>query len=273
MKLAVSNIAWDEPEHSQVLELLRSRSVSGIEVAPTKLWPDWQGADRRAAERASRDFTSQGFSVPALQAILFARPDLKVFGSAEQRRQLLAHIGLVASIAGGFGAQVLVFGSPKNRDRGSLSMEQALSQAVEFFTEAGEVCAAAGVRLCIEPNPKAYACNFITGWREAEELVRRIAHPGIGLHLDTGCIHMAGDDPIEAIMQCADITAHFHISEPGLADLSAPAVDHASVGRALVDSGYRGWVSIEMRRSEHPLQSIAEAVDKAAACYISGSRR
>jgi len=267
MKLAVSNIAWDMPEQAEVFELLRDRGVTGIEVAPTKLWPDWQGAGHAAAESAARELAASGFSVPALQAILFAKPELKVFGTPQQQQQLLQHIGLVASLADGLGAAVLVFGSPKNRDRGSLSTDQAMSAAAEFFAEAGKVCAAAGVRLCIEPNPEGYGCNFVTNWRQAEALVRRVDHPGFGLHLDAGCIHMAGDDPAEAIAQCADITAHFHISEPMLADLSAPQVDHARAGRALIDSGYQGWLSIEMRRSDAPLKSIAEAVDTVLTCY------
>ena len=268
MKLAVSNIAWDEAEQDKVFELLKSRGVTGIEVAPTKLWPDWQGADQAAAEVASRALSAAGFVVPALQAILFGKPDLKVFGSTRQREDLIAHIELVSSLAKGLGAGVLVFGSPKNRDRGTLSMAEAMTEAVGVFSEAAEVCAADGVQLCIEPNPEGYGCNFVTNWRQAEELALRVDRPGFGLHLDAGCIHMAGDDPAEAIALCADITAHFHISEPMLADLSDPQVDHARAGKALRDSGYQGWLSIEMRRSEHPLQSIEQALDTVLDCYV-----
>lgn len=268
MKLAVSNIAWDLAEQDAVFELLKSRAVTGIELAPTKLWPDWQGADRAAAEAAGRAFAAAGFAVPALQAILFGKPDLKVFGNQQQRQELIAHIELVASLAKGVGAKVLVFGSPKNRDRGMLSPAEAMAEAVAVFSEAAEVCADDGVQLCIEPNPEGYGCNFVTNWRQAEELARRVDRPGFGLHLDAGCIHMAGDDPAEAIAECADITAHFHISEPMLADLSDPQVDHARAGQALRDSGYQGWLSIEMRRTENPLQSIEQALDTVLDCYV-----
>lgn len=268
MRLAVSNIAWDAPEQAAVLDLLGSRAVRGIELAPTKLWPEWRGASPEAARTARAELAEGGFSVPALQAILYGRPELQVFGTGtEQRRALLDHLEHVAAIAQALGAPVLVFGSPKNRDRGTLEPKEAFSAAVDFFREAAEVCAGAGARLCIEPNPPAYACNFATTWREAAALAREVDHPGFGLHLDTGCIHLAGDDPGEAIVECADILAHFHISEPHLSDFSAPAIDHGRAGRALAGSGYPGWVSIEMRRSDDPLASIAQAVDAALRWY------
>ena len=52
MKLAVSNIAWDDVEQSAILAQLPALGVAGVEIAPTKLWPDWLGADPVAAASA-----------------------------------------------------------------------------------------------------------------------------------------------------------------------------------------------------------------------------
>jgi sugar phosphate isomerase/epimerase len=195
-----------------------------------------------------------------LQAILFGKPELKVFGDDESRRDLINHLSLTISLASSLGARVLVFGSPRNRDRGELSTEDAMSQAEGFFREVGDLAERAGVKVCMEPNPEAYNCNFVTRWSEAVELVRRVDHPGFGLHLDSGCIHMAGDDAVEAIKTSIDLINHFHISEPQLSGFSSPQVDHARIGRALGESGYAGWVSIEMRRSDVPLEGLADAI-------------
>jgi len=260
MKLAVSNIAWDPAEDAAVLTLCERLGVSGVEVAPTKIWPDFRGASRAAAEARRAELAARGFEVPALQAILFGRPELQLFGPPAVQEQLLAHLGQVAELAAGLGAKVLVFGSPKNRDRGGLSAEQAQVEAASVLERAGEICAERGVSLCLEPNPKAYACNFLTHWYEVKELVERVAHPGVRIHLDTACMVLEGDDPHEAIRATAARISHFHVTEPNLADFSAPVLDHAAIGQTLREAGYAGWLSIEMRRSDDPLRSIEQAV-------------
>ena len=267
MKLAVSNIAWDPEEQEAVLGLLRDRGVPGIEVAPTKLWPDWAGAEPRSAADRRQSFASEGFELPSMQAILFGKPELQVFAPDAIRGATLQHIGRVAELAAALGARILVFGSPRNRDRGELSRGAAFAAAIDFFREAGRICAGRDVWLCIEPLPAGYGSNFITRWREAADLVRAVDAPGFGLHLDTGCIHMAGDDPAEAVRACGDMIRHFHVSEPNLVDLHDPVVDHRRVGEALRQVGYRRWVSIEMRRADDPLRSLGEALSLVSACY------
>jgi len=267
VKLAVSNIAWDPQDRDAVYPILRAKGVGGIEVAPTKLWPDWTGADKRAAIASRQAFKLEGFEVPSMQAILFGRPGLSIFAADPVRQETLDHLALVARLAEGLGAQALVFGSPRNRDRGERTPEEAFAVAVEFFREAGRICAEPRTCLCLEPLPGAYGCNFATRWREAADLVRAADVPGFGLHLDTACIHMGGNDPAEAVLACAGMIRHFHVSEPHLADLSSPAIDHRRVGDALRSIAYGNWIPLEMRRPDAPPARLAEAVDRVLACY------
>jgi len=261
MKLAVSNIAWETVEEPEVFQDLAARGVSGIEVAPTRLWRQWAGADEVSARAAAADLKQAGFAVPALQSLLFGLADAQLFGTQAGRQQLIDHLGMVARLAAGLGAGAMVFGSPRNRDRHELSFSQASDISIDIFRRIGDTCAEAGTCLCIEANPIAYGCNFLTRWTEAAELVERVAHPGIGLHIDVACTQMAGDDPVEAVRECARIMRHFHVSEPQLGDFAAPSIDHARIGRALREAGYAGWVSIEMRRTSTPLVSVRQAVD------------
>lgn len=267
MKLSVSNIAWDTKEEHDVFELLLTNGVSGIEMAPTKIWPAWQGAIPDKATQIRQEYQSIGFKIPALQAILFDKPDLQVFGSAGSQEGMLNHLDKVASLAKAFGAKILVFGSPKNRDLGSLSSEQAFLQGIDFFRRAGDVCAKWSVKLCLEPNPSIYNCNFMTHWYEVLEMVNKVSHPSVCVHLDTACIALEGDDVIEAIHQCADKITHFHVTEPNLGDFSAPTLEHATFGQALKDVAYNGWLSIEMRRSDKPTKSVKDAVQQVLEWY------
>jgi D-psicose/D-tagatose/L-ribulose 3-epimerase len=260
MKLAVSNIGWNVAEEPTILELLQSSGVHGVEIAPTKIWPRWTGASVEEAGELRRRYEDHGLQIPALQSVLFECPELRLFSDADGRLALREHLLRVSQIARYLGAGRVVFGSPRNRDRGTLDPASAMDQAAEFFSALGSDLRDLGVCLCIEANPAVYHCNFVTRWFEAAELVRRIASPGIGLHLDVACTVLAGDDPVMAIQQCATAIRHFHISEPHLGGFSAPIIDHARVGDALRKSGYDGWVSIEMRRQDDPIGAVREAI-------------
>ena len=168
MRLAVSNIAWAADEQDAVLAVLPEMGVAGVEIAPTMIWPGWEGATVGAARDVRRRLEGQGLAVPALQAILFARPDLYVFGDATS---LVEHVARVAELAGVLGAGVMVFGSPRNRLRGELAPAAAMDAAVPVFRAMAAACHAAGTTLGIEANPQEYGGDFLTRWPEAVELV------------------------------------------------------------------------------------------------------
>ena len=270
MKLSVSNIAWDAEEEETILPALRDAGVLGIEVAPTKVWPGWVGATIEAAEALRNRFAKLGLAIPAVQSLLFDRPELCLFADKAGRRLLGEHLVMVGRLARALGARTLIFGSPRNRDRGCLQVEDAMRSAASFLAVVAEDLADLGVCLCIEANPAAYDCNFVTRWIEAAELVNRVGTPGIGLHLDVACTVLAGDDPVVAIRQCGTSLRHFHVSEPRLGGFSRPSIDHLRVGRALTESGYNQWISIEMRRGQNSCADIDEAVRYVKRCYLNG---
>lgn len=264
MKLAVSNIAWNDADEPVVLSLLRHHGIFGIEAAPTRFWPDWSGATPKAARAARRRLADEAFEVPSLQAIFYAKPDCQLFG---ERRAFIDHVRHVADLAAELGARILVFGAPKNRDPGALTPDIAFGQAVEVLRQCGTDCAARGVKLCIEPNPQAYGCNFVTDSRSGLALVRAVDSPGFGLHLDTGGLTLAREDPAIAIAEARGALAHLHVSEPSLAPIVPASIDHAAVGGTLRKVGYDGWCAIEMRRTANPVADLVRSIEYVRHCY------
>jgi hypothetical protein len=65
---------------------------------------------------------------------------------------------------------------------------------------------------------------------------------------------------VEAIRAAAGIASHFHISEPFLAEIDGKAFEHRRIGEALAGSDYRGWISIEMKATAAPLDSVRRSV-------------
>jgi sugar phosphate isomerase/epimerase len=246
MKLAISNLAWSPAEDGEVAALLQSFEVQGVELAPTKLWPDLTQAQDADLIAYRAFWQRQGIRIVALQSLLFGQPELVIFRDQETRLQTLNYLRRVMHLAARLGAQILVFGSPRNRLRNELSAQQSRAIAVEFFRQVGDLAAQHDVYFCIEPNPVAYGCDFICTATEGVELVRAVNHPHFRLHLDAGGMTLSEEDYAEAITASRKLLAHFHISEPQLAIIGDGQSDHASVARALRHNAYDNWVSIEM---------------------------
>lgn len=261
MRLAASNIGWNRHDDSAVLTMLSAKGMAGIEVAPSKVWPNWEGATVPAARSYRLFLEDQGFVVPALQAIVFGHPELTVFGSESARQELIDHLRYVADLANALAAKAMVLGAPKNRDAAGLDPADAFDRAVELFTVVAQEAATRDTSLCVEPNPPQYGCNFVTDSLSGVRLVEAVDLPGFALHLDAAAMHLAGEDGAKAIRRSSSVLRHFHASEPELGTFSAPVVDHAKNARALAAIGYRGWVSIEMRATSKSLDDLAVACD------------
>jgi D-psicose/D-tagatose/L-ribulose 3-epimerase len=268
VRLAVSNIAWEPADEREAIAIAAACGVEGIEIAPTRPWPDWKGASVRNAEAYRSRLEDLGMVCPALQAVMFGLPDLTLFGSERTRRRFCDHLRRVAALAHALGANTVVFGSPKNRDRGSLSSEQASTIAVATFRALAPDYAEASVTLCIEPNPPEYGCNFVTTVDEAVALADAVDTDGFGVHLDAGAIILSGGDGAAAVRSAGGRLGHFHISEPYLGSFEQPSPLHAALGEALDRAGYTGWRSIEMRAANGGLDHLEVAFAHARSAYF-----
>lgn len=267
MKLSISNIAWPQEKDAAVYNLLAGRGLRAVEVAPTRIWPDWQYS-AEDVKAFKQDLAAQGLQVSSFQAIVYGRPELKVFGTPEEKQALVAHLKRVADLAAQLGAGPLVFGAPKNRDRGDRSEAAAAAEAAELFAEVAGYCEQVGVCLCIEPNPADYGCTFITDSRSGAEFVRMVNSPGLRLHLDVAGMHLAGENIPAALAQAVDVLAHVHVSEPYLGCFQSPQINHGEVAQGLAAIGWDRWVSIEMRPTQQPLVDVERALQYVQDVYF-----
>lgn len=268
MKLAGSNIAWPNGVAADELaaEILVRHGATGVELAPGKCWPDPIAASKTEALAVRDWWEGRGLQIVAFQALLFGRPDLVLFGEPAARQALAAHLDRLSQLAAWVGAKTLVFGSPKNRLRGNRSLDDVLPTAVEFFRQAGDCAASHGVVIGIEANPAEYGGDFVTHLHYAVALVKLVASPGFGLHLDTGGMTLTGED-LSVLDDVAPI--HFHISDPNLTAIGEGYEErHRLYARQLKLCQYDGWRSIEMRQlaSDWP-SSLERAIQFSQAVY------
>jgi sugar phosphate isomerase/epimerase len=249
MKLAVSNIAWPAGHDEVMAAVFSDLQVEGIEVAPTKIWPAPLEATGAQIDAYRRFWEARGIAIVAAQSLLFGQPQLTLFEDSATRSRALNYLRDIIRICAQLGAQALVFGSPRNRCMGQAGPAMVWQWAVDFFGQLGEIAAAAGTAIVMEANPPEYGTDFVTRTSQAVELVRAVGHPGFRLHLDCGCMTLAGDS-LTLIGESMPLVRHFHVSEPGLGIIGSGQVKHADFARELRTHAYDRWVSIEMREGQ-----------------------
>src|SRR5204863_6603738 len=125
------------------------------------------------------------------------------------------------------------------------SREKAVDNIVDTFRMAASGIADAGVRLCLEPLSPPEA-DFINTCDEALEILGRLGHKNFVLHLDVKAMSTEQVTTPELIRRHGKTAGHFHANDvnrrgPGFGD-----TDFVPIFRALRDTCYQGWVSVEV---------------------------
>jgi D-psicose/D-tagatose/L-ribulose 3-epimerase len=265
-RLSVSNLAWPDTPVESIAPRLRAAGIQGVEIAPTAIWPEAPHVPAKVVREHAERWRDHGLKVSGIQSLLYGHPELQLFDRATWPA-MQAHLTSMIEIARGLGARIAVFGSPRNRIRGSVEKVDADQLASEFFHSLAPVLAASGVVLTLEPNAPGYGADYLTRYGDVVALSNSIGSPWIQPQVDTGCLTMVGEDPAHAIRMRAP--AHVHISVPDLLPPPGP-VDHAAVVRALNETGYDGWIVLEvLRATSEPLDTAMAAARWLVTTYAS----
>lgn len=246
MKLSISNIGWQRDEDAIVYEWMKQSGYSGLEIAPTRIFPE-QPYDKlkEASVWAGKMKQEHSFTVPSMQSIWFGRQE-KLFGVMEERQVLLDYTKKAVDFAQAIGCKNLVFGCPRNRN---LPVGADPEWAVSFFREIGDYAAACGTVIGMEANPPIYHTNYINDTVSALNLVERVDSKGFLLNLDVGTMIYNGEDMDELRGKVCFIN-HVHISEPQLKPIEK-RVCHKQLYKVLDAECYQGYVSVEMGRTDN----------------------
>lgn len=248
MKRAISILAFPGSEIEDVAPILESVGISGLEVAPTAVWSDAPQIPSKAVQEYAKQWGDHGIRVSGIQSLLFGRPDLQVF-ARDSWPALLNHLRANILVAKEIGASVAVFGSPKNRIRGQISISEANKICAELLSQLVPVLAECEVRLTLEPNAPAYGADYLIDYSEVLALVDLIDSEWVKPQIDTGCLLMVGQNPAAAAY--SRTPAHVHISSPHLEPPPAE-VDSAifkTLQETLASASYEGWIVLEMLNS------------------------
>ncbi|MBO5166239.1 MAG: sugar phosphate isomerase/epimerase [Lachnospiraceae bacterium] len=254
MKLAISNIAWTEEKDIDVYDLMKKYGFTGLEIAPTRIFPQAPYDDLESAYRWKEDLLhNTGFVVPSMQSIWFGRQE-KLFGTETEKNILLEYTKKAIAFAESIGCTNLVFGCPKNR---CVPEGRSADEAVDFFRELGEHAAAKNTVIGMEANPPIYNTNYMNTTMEAFALIEQVQSAGFKLNLDLGTM-LENKEKAEWLEGKVGLINHVHVSEPGLKIIEKRHL-HEEIAAILKGGSYAGYISIEMGKQDD-LKNIEECM-------------
>lgn len=247
MRFATCNEQFEGWDFDRVCRFVSSIGYEGLEVAPFTLAPHITDVtpQRRAELRLQAD--DAGIQILGLHWLLARTEGLHLTSpDAAVRRRTAAYLVSLAQACHDLGGTVMVFGSPQQRSLlPGVTSGQAYELAAETFRTALPAVADCGVTICMEPLSAAET-NFVNTCEDALRLVAMVNHANFVLHLDVKAMCSEPTPLTELIMRHGGRAGHFHANDanrrgPGFGD-----IDFVPVFKALRDSGYRRWVSVEV---------------------------
>jgi len=261
LKLGISNIAWDPASDFEVAELLTQLNVEFIDVAPSKYFDLSKEPDFSEVRRVRDKWGDRGLSIRGMQALMYCSPQ-NLFGPRDEQDEMLGWLGRVCRIAENLEATYLVFGSPRNRDRGNLPNDEANATALDFFGRLGDLASRHQVIVCLEPNPRAYGANFLVSWTEVFDFVQELNHPGIRIQLDSGALAMDAESTTLPKYAAGGLIGHIHLSAPNLVPLHKAQQGLAQYLRFAMSLGplYVPTIEILTSNPEEALSEIEQSI-------------
>jgi sugar phosphate isomerase/epimerase len=151
----------------------------------------------------------------------------------------------------------MVTGSPKQRNLlPGISFEQGSAWAAETFRPAVARAEQRQVTICLEPLAPAET-NFINTAAEAITFARQIPSRNFKIILDVKAM-CAESKPIpDIIRESWPHFAHFHANDRNLKGPGFGDVDFKPIAAALKETGYDGFVSVEVFKFDEGPEVIA----------------
>lgn len=273
MKFAFCNEMFRDVPLRQVFRTAAEIGYDGVEIAPFTVARSVNevGADAR---KAIRDEAAEfGLEITGLHWVLLS-PEGLYLNHPDDGIRYCTRLYLcdLVKFCGDLGGRVIVLGSPKQRN---VLPDQTFEATWDRTRTALEECMPAaeenGVTICLEPLDSAQT-NFINTPAEAARMVREIGHPNLRMIIDVRATLCQGLDAAAAVREHKDDMAYIHFNNangdgPGYGD-----TDFVPILRALRETGYEGYGSVEVFDYSYGAETIArKSLETLRAAWVAGT--
>ncbi|MEW4490462.1 sugar phosphate isomerase/epimerase family protein [Thalassoglobus sp. JC818] len=247
MKFAICQELFEGWSWKKQCEFAASVGYTGMEVAPFTLGSNVQEITSEQRQELVRVAADNGLEIIGLHWLLAKTEGLHLTtADSDVRKATSDYLIELGDLCGDLDGKVMVFGSPfqRNLEEGTDS-QQAFDRAADVFKSAMPRIADRGVHLLMEPLTTKET-DFINTCDQAAELIAAVNHPNFALHQDVKAMLGEGTPLPELIHKHRAITRHFHVNDSNLLGPGMGETDYHPIFEALLESGYDGWVSVEV---------------------------
>jgi sugar phosphate isomerase/epimerase len=268
MRYAICNETFEGWDYARVCRVAADLGYQGLELAPFTLASRITEVPSQRRREIRGQAKDSGLQIIGLHWLLAKTEGLQVTSADEGvRRRTADYLVELARFCREVGGELMVFGSPaQRRIPPGATRHQAADYAADTFRRALPGIADCGVKLCLEPLSPPEA-DFINTCAEAVELLDRLNYPNFLLHLDVKAMSTEDTPAPELIRRYAGRIGHFHANDPNLRGPGFGNTDFVPIFRAFKESGYDGWVSVEVFDFSPDAETIArESIRYMKAC-------
>ena len=268
MKGSISNLAWQPSEIISALETLSKYGISGVEIAPCRI-EEWSDQTKVTIKNYGRLLKERNLVPSSLQGLFYKKPDAQLLKHPAAFQKMCEHVQHLGQVAEWLGIAVAVLGAPHNRRRDELPIHTSNEIGQERLRRLGDIAAQFGLTLGIEPVPECYGGDFLTNSEEVIDIVEKIDHPNIKVHLDTACVYLSRGSISDAVFASKYELCHFHVSQPNLIHFSDPLSNHHEAAASLREIAYKGWIVIEMLPVQrNSMRQLEDAISFLSNVYL-----
>jgi sugar phosphate isomerase/epimerase len=248
IRLGICNELFEGWNFAEVCRTVKTLGYDGLEIAPftlvsriTDLKPPRRRELRLIVEDAGLATIGLHWLLAKTEGLYLTSPE------AEVRRRTGDYLVALAEATRDLGGSLMVFGSPKQRDLlPGVSREQATELAIDVFHRVMPAIGGMGIDFCLEPLAQTET-NFLNTCAEAMAVIERVNHPHFKLHMDVKAQSgETGSSVPELIRRHCRLAGHFHAQDVNLKGPGMGDVEFEPIMKALIDSGYDRWVSVEV---------------------------
>ncbi|MCU0702570.1 MAG: sugar phosphate isomerase/epimerase [Fimbriiglobus sp.] len=247
MNYAICNETFADWDHARICASIAELGYTGLEVAPFTLAPLITEVSAARRTELRRHAETAGVKIIGLHWLLAKTNGFHLTSpDAAIRKTTGEYLAELARCAADLGGDILVLGSPAQRKvPDGFSRKQATDFAADSLSHCLKALTDTGVKLCLEPlTPKE--TDFMNTAAEAVELIQRLGHPNVKLHLDVKAMTAEPKSAPETIREFAAHTYHFHANDPNLRGPGFGETDFRPIFTSLAETAYKGWVSVEV---------------------------
>jgi len=257
MKLSVSNLAWPKEENDWCLDQLVKYGISGVELAPLKLFDSWDSITAAKIAQIKEKVNSLGLKVSSFQAITFGADDLALLGEKSRKDNFVNHMEKVAKLLANLGGDFAVFGSPGLRSTTDFDEQELIAtlSQVESVFKKYDVC------LAVETVPAYYGCQVLNKLKKTDVFLNKLGEKSFVVrHFDTACQYLSGDLCNSKFHEFLGRSKHLHISEVDLNTFLSPSQFNLDIIPA-VKKHYKGeWCTLEMGDENYSRESFLGSI-------------